>query len=205
MITGVTGIGLIGWLCNIQNSNAWASSIMSKMMEKRSEVTNLLSLGNKPENSLTQAPRVFARYCAQCHPLPSPTAHTADDWSTVANRMFRIMSGMAGHTTNIRIPSPAEQDTIITYLKAHSSKSANLPSSRRQIHIQKMWSRNITLTTRLVDTVTTPLLLKEVQLGKLQPKRLITHEFGLDDMMKAYDTFSNAGREKARNLLLKAA
>jgi alcohol dehydrogenase len=72
-------------------------------------------------------------------------------------------------------------------------------------HIEKLWSRNITLTTRLVDTVTTPLLLKEVKVGKLKPKELITHTFKLDDVMKAYDTFGNAAKEKALKVLLKAA
>jgi hypothetical protein len=123
---GVIGIGVMIWVYTFQNSNAWASSIMGKMVENTDEVSNLLSLGKKPENSLSQAPILFTRYCGQCHPLPSPTAHTAEEWSTVANRMFRIMSGMAGHTTNIKIPSLAEQDIIISYLKAHSSKSVNL-------------------------------------------------------------------------------
>ncbi|HTG01552.1 MAG TPA: zinc-dependent alcohol dehydrogenase family protein [Nitrospirota bacterium] len=74
-----------------------------------------------------------------------------------------------------------------------------------ELHIEKLWSRNITLTTRLVDTVSTSLLLKEVGSGKLKPGDLITHTFKLNDVMKAYDTFGNAGREKALKVLLKAA
>ena len=71
--------------------------------------------------------------------------------------------------------------------------------------MDKLWAHNITLTTRLVDTVTTPMLLKNVSSGKLKPKQLITHEFKLDDVMKAYDTFGNAAKEKALKVLLKAA
>jgi alcohol dehydrogenase len=74
-----------------------------------------------------------------------------------------------------------------------------------ELHLERLWSRNITLTTRLVDTVSTPLLLKEVKTGKLDPKQLITHTFRLDEVMKAYDTFSNAAQEKALKVLLKAA
>jgi alcohol dehydrogenase len=74
-----------------------------------------------------------------------------------------------------------------------------------ELHLEKLWSQNITLTTRLVDTVSTPLLLKAVKSGKLEPKKLITHTFKLDDVMKAYDTFSNAAQEKALKVLLKAA
>ena len=68
---------------------------------------------------------------------------------------------------------------------------------------EKLWDRNITLTTRLVDTVTTPMLLKVVQSGKLQPRKLVTHRFALNDVMKAYDTFGNAAREGALKVILK--
>jgi alcohol dehydrogenase len=70
------------------------------------------------------------------------------------------------------------------------------------LHLEKLWSKNITITTRLVDAVTTPLLLKTVMAGKLKPKQLITHHFTLDDVMKAYDTFGNAGRECALKVIL---
>ena len=66
-----------------------------------------------------------------------------------------------------------------------------------ELHLEKLWDRNITLTTRLVDTVTTPMLLKMVQSGKLQPAKLVTHRFALADVMKAYDTFGNAAKESA--------
>jgi len=127
---GVIGMGAMTWLCSYQNSNAWASSITGKKMKNMDEVTNLLALGNKPQDSRSQAPRLFTRYCKQCHSLPSPTAHKAEEWPAVANRMFRIMSDMGGHTTKTKIPSLSEQDAIISYLKSHSSKpgsSGNLP------------------------------------------------------------------------------
>ncbi len=73
-----------------------------------------------------------------------------------------------------------------------------------ELHVEKLWDRNITLTTRLVDTVTTPMLLKVVQAGKLRPGELITHRFALDDVMKAYDTFGNAAREGALKVILQA-
>jgi alcohol dehydrogenase len=70
------------------------------------------------------------------------------------------------------------------------------------LHLEKLWSQNVTITTRLVDAVTTPLLLKTVMAGKLQPKQLITHHFALADILKAYDTFGNAGREHALKVIL---
>jgi alcohol dehydrogenase len=71
-----------------------------------------------------------------------------------------------------------------------------------QLNLDKLWAQNITLTTRLVDTVTTPMLLKAVVSGKLQPGQLITHHFMLDQVMQAYDTFGNAMKEKALKVII---
>lgn len=71
-----------------------------------------------------------------------------------------------------------------------------------ELHLEKLWSRNVTITTRLVDTVTTNLLLKTVLSGKLHPEKLITHRFALQDIMQAYDTFQNAAMEKALKVIL---
>jgi alcohol dehydrogenase len=71
-----------------------------------------------------------------------------------------------------------------------------------ELHMEKLWDRNISLTTRLVDTVTTPMLLKVVNSGKLQPSKLVTHRFPMHDIMKAYDTFANAAKEGALKVVL---
>ncbi|MGH7491919.1 MAG: zinc-dependent alcohol dehydrogenase family protein [bacterium] len=71
-----------------------------------------------------------------------------------------------------------------------------------ELRLEKLWAHNITLTTRLVDTVTTPMLLKTVISGRLQAKQLITHHFGLSDIMNAYDTFGNAAKERALKVIL---
>ena len=71
------------------------------------------------------------------------------------------------------------------------------------LHLETLWARNIAITTRLVDTVTTPMLLKVVGSGKLQPIQLVTHRFALHDIMKAYDTFGNAAKQGALKVVLK--
>lgn len=72
------------------------------------------------------------------------------------------------------------------------------------LHLETLWSQNVTITTRLVDTVTTPLLLKTVQSKKLAPNQLITHHFRLNQVMEAYETFGNAAKEKALKVILTA-
>jgi alcohol dehydrogenase len=71
-----------------------------------------------------------------------------------------------------------------------------------ELHMEKLWDRNIAITTRLVDTATTPMLLKVVRSGKLQPAKLVTHRFAMNDILKAYDTFANAARESALKVVL---
>lgn len=70
------------------------------------------------------------------------------------------------------------------------------------LHLEALWAKNITITTRLVDTVTTPMLLKTIQSKKLDAKQLITHHFKLSDIISAYDTFQNGAREKALKVIL---
>jgi hypothetical protein len=125
IILGIIGVSMITWFCSSQNSNGRASPVMGNRMEQTKKLPNLFSLGNKDKHFLDQNRRgakLFARYCQQCHTLPSPLTHTAEEWPGVADRMFRLMDMMAGHTTNIAIPSLEEQQAIIGYLKAHLSK-----------------------------------------------------------------------------------
>ncbi len=70
------------------------------------------------------------------------------------------------------------------------------------LHLEILWSKNITITTRLVDTVTTPLLLKTITSKKLDASKLITHHFALKDIVKAYDTFEHAASEKTLKVIL---
>lgn len=68
--------------------------------------------------------------------------------------------------------------------------------------IQKLWIQNITLTTGLVNTNTTPMLLKTVESKELVPGNLITHRFTFDQFLKAYDVFGNAAAEKALKVII---
>ncbi len=70
--------------------------------------------------------------------------------------------------------------------------------------LEKLWIRNITLTTGLVSTYSTPMLLQTVQAGKVQPQKLVTHRFRLDEIEQAYEVFGNAAREKAMKVLMTA-
>ena len=72
------------------------------------------------------------------------------------------------------------------------------------LQIQDLWIRNITLTTGLVNTNTTPMLLKTVAAGKLDPNKLVTHHFKLDDILHAYEVFGSAAKEKVMKVMIAA-
>jgi alcohol dehydrogenase len=70
------------------------------------------------------------------------------------------------------------------------------------LKIQELWIKNITITMGLVNTNTTPMLLKTVSSGKIQPEKLITHHFKLNEIIKAYEVFGDAAKEKALKIIL---
>lgn len=70
------------------------------------------------------------------------------------------------------------------------------------LHLERLWDRNISITTRLVDTVTTPMLLKTVQSRKIDPKKLITHRFKLDKILDAYESFGAAATTGALKVII---
>ena len=72
------------------------------------------------------------------------------------------------------------------------------------LHLERLWSHNVTITTRLVDTVSIPMLLKTVQSKRIDAAQLITHRFKLADIVQAYDTFSRAADTRALKVIIEA-
>ena len=70
------------------------------------------------------------------------------------------------------------------------------------LHLESLWSKNVTITTGLVDTYSTPTLLQMVASGQLDTSHFITHRFHLNDMMEAYDVFTNASTTHALKVAL---
>ena len=72
------------------------------------------------------------------------------------------------------------------------------------LHLEKLWIKDITITTGLVDTSTTPRLLKLIADGRLDPTPFATHRFELADTEEAYDTFADAASTNALKVVLSA-
>ncbi|AXV04768.1 Threonine dehydrogenase and related Zn-dependent dehydrogenase [Euzebya pacifica] len=70
------------------------------------------------------------------------------------------------------------------------------------LHLEDLWIRNVTITTGLVDTYSTPRLLKLLAAGQVDAKKFVTHHFAMDDFMAAYDVFERAADTSALKVVL---
>jgi alcohol dehydrogenase len=122
------------------------------------------------------------------------------------NAVEKIMKLTDGKGVDVAIEAVGASSTfdICQSIVAAGGHIANIGVHGKsvELHLEKLWSGNITITTRLVDTITTPMLLKTILSGKLKPEKLITHRFAMKEIMKAYDTFENAAKQKALKVIL---
>lgn len=90
------------------------------------------------------------------------------------------------------------------YIVAPGGTIANIGvhGVKADLHLEKLWSQNISITTRLVDTVTTPMLLKTVCAKKIDPMLLISHRFKFDNILDAYETFAHAADTQALKVII---
>jgi alcohol dehydrogenase len=118
----------------------------------------------------------------------------------------KVLELTAGAGVDVAIEAVGVPETfdVCQKIVAPGGRIANVGVHGKPVslELERLWSHNVTLTTRLVDTASTPMLLKLVQSGRLQPKPLVTHRFALADVMKAYDVFGNAARENALKVVL---
>lgn len=115
-----------------------------------------------------------------------------------------LMTGNRGADTVIEAVGIPATFELCQELIAPGGTIANIGvhGKSAQLHLENLWARNISITTRLVDTVSTPLLMSTVQAKKVDPKKLITHRFNIHDIVEAYHTFQNAAEEKALKVIL---
>jgi alcohol dehydrogenase len=120
-----------------------------------------------------------------------------------AEAVMKITAGRGVDTTIEAVGVPATF-VLCEDIVAPGGTIANVGvhGIKADLHLERLWSQNITITTRLVDTVTTPMLLKTVQSKKLDPTALITHRFTLDHILDAYETFSHAAGTGALKVII---
>ena len=114
------------------------------------------------------------------------------------------LTGGVGVDAVIEAVGTPEAFELCEDLVAPGGRIANVGVHGKKVdlHLEKLWSQNITITTRLVDTVTTHILLKAVQAKKVDPNSLISHHFAFDRILDAYDTFGRAADTGALKVII---
>jgi alcohol dehydrogenase len=120
-----------------------------------------------------------------------------------ADTVFSLTNGLGADVVIEAVGIPATFE-LCTELVRPGGRVANVGvhGAPVTLHLEKLWIRDVTITTGLVDTVTTPTLLRLITSGKLDPTVFTTHRFGLDEAMAAYDTFAAAGETGALKVLM---
>ncbi|TDV72577.1 zinc-dependent alcohol dehydrogenase family protein [Pseudomonas sp. LP_7_YM] len=118
-------------------------------------------------------------------------------------RIFELTDGVGVDVAIEAVGIPASFDTCQAVI-APGGNIANVGVHGKsvELHLEKLWIQNINISTGLVNTNTTPMLIKTVQAGKIDARQLITHRFALDDILQAYEIFGNAAQEKAMKVIL---
>jgi alcohol dehydrogenase len=132
------------------------------------------------------------------------TINSADGQATAS--VMKMTGGRGVDTAIEAVGIPATFE-LCTEIVAPGGTVANVGvhGVKADLHLETLWSHNITITTRLVDTVSTPMLLKTVQSRRIDAKQLITHRFELSDILNAYDTFGKAADTKALKVIISAS
>ncbi len=120
-----------------------------------------------------------------------------------AEKVMKMTNGR-GVDTAIEAVGIANTFLICQDIVAPGGIIANIGvhGAKVDLHLERLWSQNIAITTRLVDTVTTPMLLKTVFAKKINPTLLISHHFKFEEMMDAYETFGNAANTHALKVII---
>ena len=129
--------------------------------------------------------------------------------STDGKAVEKIMALTAGRGVDTAIEAVGVPATFVLCqdIVAAGGVIANVGvhGVKADLHLERLWAHNITITTRLVDTITTPMLLKTVQSKKIDPKLLITHRFKFGQILEAYEVFANAASTRALKVIIETS
>jgi len=119
--------------------------------------------------------------------------------------VFEITGGLGADVAMEAVGVPATFE-LATELIRPGGHVANIGVHGKPatLHLEKLWIRDVTVTTGLVDSYSIPQLLSLIQGGRLDPTILVTHRFPIADAMAAYDVFADAANSKALKVVLTA-
>jgi alcohol dehydrogenase len=123
-----------------------------------------------------------------------------------AQRVMELTKG-AGADVAVEAVGLPETFDICQAVVALGGRIANVGVHGKsvELHLERLWASDITLTTCLVDASTTPMLLGMLRSGRLDVGKLVSHRFPLSEILKAYDAFGHAGNKRALKVAITSA
>jgi alcohol dehydrogenase len=130
--------------------------------------------------------------------------HVINSTDGLAVDKLMALTGGRGADTVIEAVGIAATFELCEKLLAAGGTLANIGvhGAKADLHLENLWDRNITITTRLVDTVSTPTLLQMVKSNRMDPLQLVTHHYALDDVLQAYESFEHAAQTGALKVII---
>jgi len=95
----------------------------------KSVMGSVLPLGISPQNlpdPKSRGAKLLLQYCTQCHELPSPGLHTADDWPVVVARMQQRILQLAKKELRLNGLSTMDEKTLLAYLQEHGYQAIDV-------------------------------------------------------------------------------
>jgi alcohol dehydrogenase len=138
----------------------------------------------------------MAKRLGATHTVNSSDGHAADAVMTLTEQL-----GVDTAIEAVGVPATFE---LCQAIVAAGGTIANVGvhGTKVDLHLETLWDRNIAITTRLVDTASTPMLLKTLCSHQIDPKALVTHRFGFAAIQEAYATFSHAAEHHALKVII---
>jgi alcohol dehydrogenase len=119
------------------------------------------------------------------------------------SRLMELTDGLGADVAieAVGIPNTFE---LCTRLVRPGGRVANVGvhGQAATLHLEDLWIKNVTITTGLVDTYSTPTLLRLVAAHQIDSARFVTHRFGIDEFLQAYDVFGRPGETGALKVAL---
>jgi alcohol dehydrogenase len=131
--------------------------------------------------------------------------HTVGAGEDAEAKIAEITAGEGVDVAIEAVGIPATFDLCTRIVKAGGTvANVGVHGAPTTLHLEELWIKNITITTGLVSGSTIPTLLQLVRDGRVEPEKLGTHKFPLDDIMEAYDVFAAADENDALKVVLTA-
>jgi alcohol dehydrogenase len=132
--------------------------------------------------------------------------HAVDAREDAVEQVLALTDGLGVDVAIEAVGTPSTFESCVAMVRPGGHvANVGVHGAPATLHLEREWIRDLTITTGLVDTVTTPTLLRMVEAGQVDVGQLVTHRFALDDIEHAYDAFADVAGSGALKVAITAS